>query len=241
MLLSIFAVVLFLLGLLSINPELRRLLTPIGIGGLVAANLSVAFSSDALNTSLAADGVGFLRLACAFVSGFIAGLPLALVFHSISVFGRVIDLSAGLLIAEQLQPGMQERQSPSQSLLILGASALLFTPELFSTFGVNLCLARLPQSIPVLNLNGIFLLVGESLWGGVSFALPVVGLLFILELGATLFGRFLQPVNIASELPPTKLILVIAFLVVCGGPLIGHSVEGLARFYWEVSSFHVQR
>lgn len=240
MFISLFATGLALLGLFSINGELRRILSPVGIGGIVVANLAISLGSQH-TTSVNGEGEGILRLISAFASGVIAGIPLALVFHAVSVLGRLLDLSAGLLIAEQLQPGMQERQSPSQSLLLSAAAVLMFSPELFSVFGKHLGIVALPLNIPQLDLNGIFIMVGESLKCGLSLALPVVGLVFFVELAATLFSRFLQPVNIASELAPIKLILVIGFLVVYGGSFSANSLDKLSQLLHAAPSYYVKR
>jgi flagellar biosynthesis protein FliR len=225
----LFSAPLFVLGLLSINSELRQLLGIAGAGALVLANIVVTFSAEpaAQPNVLTSDGI--VRLGSAFLAGVLTGIPLALVYQAVSIFGRVIDLSAGLLIAEQLQPGSMERQSPTQSLLVIGAAALIFLPEMFSRVAHGFMHTQCELSLSSLDLNTVLFLTGESLQRGVVMALPVVGLLLTLELGVGLFGRYLQPINLAPELPALKLLLSVLFIAFCGGSLLSLTAENFLQ------------
>lgn len=241
---ALFSAALFVVGLLAVCSDLRQALGAVGVSGLVMASVAVVVPSIAGTESAlpsALSGVGLIQLGSSFLAGVIAGAPLVLVYQAVSVLGRTIDFSAGLLIAEQLVPGSMERQSPTQSVFMLGATALFLSPELASMTLLSYS-GVLPLNLSTgIEVSQIFYLLGESLRVGVRLALPVVCVLVVFEIGIGMFSRYLQAMSLAADVPSLKLAMAVLLLALCGDSLLERSVGSAIGLVERGRALHVQR
>lgn len=176
-------------------PTFWRLGLGIWLTVLITPLLSISAPHQTLALLLAAAGQATIGL----VLGFIAWIP----FYSIQVAGGMIDLQMGTGIAASIAPGLNTPTSLSGGFL-LNMSSLLFV----STGGLRLLVASLFLSLKILPVGAVVLrgpvalwvvhLTGSVLSSGMVLALPVLVLLFLLNMVLAMLSRMAPQLNVFS-------------------------------------------
>ena len=147
--------------------------------------------------------------------GVLLALPLALGLESLAVSGRVLDLSRGAQLAEQLYPGLSGRQSVFENTLLLAGFAIIL-----ESGGYQFFITRLVTSGFVLEVGTSFDVYGfikisaTAIKQGVLIVLPIMVVSFLLDIFGGAIGKVLEKANIVTEITLIKLLVSLSLLLV---------------------------
>jgi flagellar biosynthesis protein FliR len=154
--------------------------------------------------------------------GVLQALPLALVLESFALTGRMVDVSRGAQLAEQLFPGSVVRMSVCENAFWLAGFTVFFAGGWYQLFMVNIVdsfsvlqLGNLQQEV-VFDIVQIIKTSGLAIQNGILLSLPVVILCWLVDIFGTVAGRMFERLNITIEITMVKLVLGLAVLVVMG-------------------------
>lgn len=153
------------------------------------------------------------------ILGSIMGYLVSIVFWAISTSGSIIDMQRGAMSAQMFNPIIASQTSP------LGVFFTQIAATLFlSTGGFLLLLSAIYESyinwpvtsfFPNLKLESVSLFLGQFdniLHIAILIAAPTMILMFLIDLGVGLIGRFVPSINVFLLAMPLKSML--AFLVI---------------------------
>jgi type III secretion protein T len=160
-----------------------------------------------------------VAVAAELLIGMLIALPAAIFLEVLPNAGRLIDLTRGAMMAEQLLPGFERRTSPLESI-----SFLIVMFCLFSLRGYRALVAALYQSyaVPGIQLGAVISgdmalrmqeparlavsLVFSALQAACLFAGPALAVLLLLEVSLMILSRVLPRINTAGEMAGIKLV-----------------------------------
>jgi flagellar biosynthesis protein FliR len=199
--------------------------THLKISGILALALSLSFFCLALiepsqiSASWSKLELFFLALRESWI-GILQALPLALALESFALCGRMIDVSRGAQLAEQLFPGSLVRQSVCENAFLLAGFVLVFASGGYQFLILNLVnslsvleLGNLKQA-PVFDILAIIKVSSQAIEYGICLALPVVILCWLVDILGAVASRMFERLNLMLEITLIKLILGLGVLVV---------------------------
>jgi len=164
--------------------------------------------------------------------GLMAGLAVAFLNESFQIAAQVFGLQAGYGFASTIDPTSQADSSVIQVMMTLVTGLLFFTLGLDRE--VMRVLAASFQKFPAgtwapsaASLDGIVRLGGGMFTLGLRLAIPIIGLLLLLDFALALLGRMQQQLQLLSLAFPVKMIAAIAILVFLA-PVVAKLYEGAA-------------
>lgn len=206
---------------MSICPLFSKDLLPKMVRILLAMILAIIFVPKFANTNITQFGLFFRLFLLAkevligFVIGFVFSLPLWLVEN----VGNIIDLQRGEQLGAAINKTTHDPSSSISKLLIQG-----FNVYLVNANGLLFFIQLITKSLIVLPCTSIDVNVQktESLFVGafsqyfywlVILAIPVVFLMFLLEVSLGLFSSFIQQLNVTTLAMPLKSLISLFILV----------------------------
>jgi flagellar biosynthesis protein FliR len=164
--------------------------------------------------------------------GLAAGLAVAFLTEGFQVAAQVLGLQAGYGFAQTIDPSSQADSG------ILQVMMTLITGLLFFAAGVDREVVRVLASSlekfpagswtpAAASLDGILRLGAGMFTVGLRLAMPVMGLLLLIDLALALLGRMQQQLNLLSLSFPVKMLAAVAMLVALS-PVIARVFEGAA-------------
>ena len=143
------------------------------------------------------------------------GLVLRIIFSGIQFGGILIDSELGLLAAQQLNPFFPQSTGYFSRLFLMVALLYFWLDDY-----ARVVIAALRQSFLILPLGGLtepqfdmglFVRLGAGLFiGGLTFAAPIIALMFFVNISIGFLARTVQGLNIFSEAFVIK--IVVGFL-----------------------------
>lgn len=161
--------------------------------------------------------------------GMFAGACLQMLYACVSAAGSLIDHAGGYSFSMDYAPVDGQASSPCQSLLVH-----LLTAGMFSGEGLRqLCSALLdasaawpavePSAIPVQLRQLALETFPRALARGIAWAMPIVGVLLVIELGTGVMNRLMPQLN-AFPLSLAGRALVVALALHAALPTLLHAV-----------------
>lgn len=149
--------------------------------------------------------------------GLVAGLAVAFLSEAFQVAAQVLGLQAGYGFASTIDPTSQADSGVLQVIMNLVTGLLFFTA------GVDHQLIRILaasfEKFPVgswtlaaSNLDGVLRLGAGMFSVGLRVAMPVIGLLVLIDLALALLGRIQQQMQLLSLAFPVKMLTAVALL-----------------------------
>ncbi len=186
-------------------PPTARLAFAFGISLFFARPVPVVLELGELVT------LGVMNLAVGAALGWTVGL----VLHSFAIAGSVVDLISGLMVSQVFDPLMGQAGGVWTRMFNLVGMALFVVMG-----GLGLVVAGLAASIEVIPLTGSIAPVGglgefaidqvtRIVRAGVELALPIMGVMLMLELALGLAARFAPQANVFLLGLPAKLFTAI--------------------------------
>ncbi len=164
--------------------------------------------------------------------GLMAGLAVAFLNEGFQLAAQVFGLQAGYGFASTIDPTSQADSGVIQVMMTL------ITGLLFFTFGLDRevmrVLAASFQKFPAgtwapsaASLDGIVRLGGGMFTLGLRLAIPIIGLLLLLDFALALLGRMQQQLQLLSLAFSVKMVAAIVILVFLA-PVVAKLYEGAA-------------
>ncbi|MFP4311441.1 MAG: flagellar biosynthetic protein FliR [Nitriliruptoraceae bacterium] len=198
-----FVVMFPLLG--RVMPPTARLAFTFGVGLFFARPVPAVLEVGELVS------LGVMNLAVGAALGWLVGL----VLHSFAVAGGILDLISGLMVSQVFDPMMGQAGGVWTRMFNLVGMTLFVVLG-----GLGLVVAGLAASIDVLPLTGSLSISGglgefaisqvsRVVRAGVELALPIMGVMLMLELALGLAARFAPQANVFLLGLPAKLFAAI--------------------------------
>lgn len=164
--------------------------------------------------------------------GLVAGLVVAFLTEGLQIAAQVLGLQAGYGFASTFDPASQADSGVLQVIMTLVTGLLFFTA------GVDHQLIRVLaasfEKFPAgswtpaaASWDGVLRLGAGMFTVGLRVAMPVIGLLVLIDLALALLGRIQQQMQLLSLAFPVKMLTAIAMLAVLA-PVIARVYEGAA-------------
>ena len=164
--------------------------------------------------------------------GLVAGLAVAFLAEGFQVAAQVLGLQAGYGFASTIDPTSQADSGVLQVIMTLVTGLLFFTA------GVDHQLIRVLagslEKFPVgswapasASLEGVVHLGAGMFTVGLRVAMPVIGLLVLIDLALALLGRIQQQMQLLSLAFPVKMLTAVALLAALA-PVIARVYESAA-------------
>jgi flagellar biosynthesis protein FliR len=164
--------------------------------------------------------------------GLVAGLAVAFLTEGFQIAAQVLGLQAGYGFASTIDPASQADSGVLQVIMTLVTGLLFFTA------GVDHQLIRVLaasfEKFPAgswtpaaASLDGVLRLGAGMFAVGLRVAMPVIGLLVLIDLALALLGRIQQQMQLLSLAFPVKMLTAIAMLAALA-PVVARVYEGSA-------------
>ncbi|MDR2337766.1 MAG: flagellar biosynthetic protein FliR [Deltaproteobacteria bacterium] len=200
--------------------------TYLKISGILALALGLSFFclslidfSQVSSAGLSNPELVFLTLREIWI-GILQALPLALALESFALTGRMVDVSRGAQLAEQLFPGSLVRMSVCENAFLLAGFVLVFASGGYQFLILNLIdsltileLGNLKQAA-VFDILQIIKTSSRAIEYGICLALPVVILCWLVDILGAVASRMFEKLNLMMEITLIKLILGLGVLVI---------------------------
>jgi type III secretion protein T len=205
----------------NVLPFLGQRVMPAGIRNSLAISLSV-MALPIVSAQLGSRDFDvawwFLIIAKEAVLGLMIGYVLGIIFWSVASVGALIDTQRGALSAQLFSPMISDQTSITGALFAQLAGVVLLTGGgmlvLLEVIYESYLLWPVDAYYPVLNIAGvtIFLELLDSLmYIMLLLAGPLVIVMFLIEIGFALLGRFVPQINVFLLAMPVK--SAVAFLI----------------------------
>jgi flagellar biosynthesis protein FliR len=150
--------------------------------------------------------------------GLAVGLAVAFLMEGFELAAQMLGVQAGYGFASTIDPNSQADSGVLQVMMSLMAGLLFFSTgvdrDVIRVLGVSLEKFPAGQWAPSLqSLDGIVHLGGGMFSIALRLAMPVMAMLFLLELALALLGRMQQQLNLMSLSFPLKMLAALALLV----------------------------
>lgn len=164
--------------------------------------------------------------------GLMAGLAVAFLTEGFQLAAQIFGVQAGYGFASTIDPTSQADSGVIQVLLALVTGLLFFTTgidhQLFRALAASFETFPAGAWTPTAGtLDGVIRLGGGIFVVGVRLAMPVIALLFLLDLALALLGRMQQQLNLLSLAFPLKMLATLAILAALA-PVIARIFESSA-------------
>lgn len=165
--------------------------------------------------------------------GLAVGLAVAFLMEAFQLAAQVFGVQAGYGFASTFDPNSQADSGVLQVVMSLLAGLLFFSTgvdrDVIRVLGVSLEKFPVGQWAPSMeSLDGMVHLGGGMFSIALRLAMPVMALLFLLELALALLGRMQQQLNLMSLSFPVKMLAALAMLVALT-PVMARLFEGAAE------------
>ncbi|HLH38168.1 MAG TPA: flagellar biosynthetic protein FliR [Bryobacteraceae bacterium] len=162
--------------------------------------------------------------------GLIIGLAVAFLIEGFQMAAQVLGVQAGYGFASTIDPSSQADSGVLQVLMGLVSGLLFFATgihrEIIRVLGASFEKFPAGSWAPAISsMDGIARLGGGMFTLGLRLAMPVMAMLFLLELALALLGRIAQQLNLLSLSFPVKMLAALAMLVALG-PVMAELFEG---------------
>jgi flagellar biosynthetic protein FliR len=162
------------------------------------------------------------------------GFATYLVFAAMQAAGDLIDVFGGFSLAAAFDPMSQNMNSVFGKLYQMLATMLLFASDahLLVIGGLLRTFERLPvgATVDLLNITeAVTVAFGLFFVSAVQIALPLVGVLFVADLGLALLTKVAPQLNAIGIMFPAKIGLTL-MVVGLSFPVLPHAVERLVEY-----------
>ncbi len=134
--------------------------------------------------------------------GSVIGLTVRVTVAAVEAAGAFVGFSAGLAFAQSVDPTFGESNSPPAHLLASFAVLLFFVLQghhaVLAALGHSLDFAPPGHALAVVNHEGVLDLGASMVAQGLRIAAPVVGTMFLVQLGLALVSRAAPKVHLFS-------------------------------------------
>lgn len=134
--------------------------------------------------------------------GSVIGLTVRVTVAAVEAAGAFVGFSAGLAFAQSVDPTFGESNSPPARLLGAFAVLLFFVLQghhaVLAALGHSLDFARPGHALAVVDHEGVLRLGARMVAQGLRIAAPVVGTMFLVQLGLALLSRAAPKVHLFS-------------------------------------------
>ena len=155
---------------------------------------------------------------CEMGFGLVAGLAVAFLTEGFQIAAQAMGLQAGYGFAQTIDPSSQADSGVLQVILSLVTGLLFFTAGVDHQLIVRILAASF-EKFPVgswtlasTSLDGLIHLGAGMFVIGLRIAMPVIGLLILIDLSLALLGRIQQQMQLLSLAFPVKMLTAIGVL-----------------------------
>ena len=192
-------------------PQVARIVLIIGITFCLFP-LWPSVAHDDLNT-----GAALLAVLSETSIGLIMGLSLAFLTETFQLGAQAISMQTGFSFASTFDPSSEADSGVFQVLSQLTAGLLLFTlgihEQLIRMFGRSLVAFSGGATLPRAFSTELVVRMGSNMFlSGLKLALPVVTLLFLVDLLLAVVSRLQQQMQLLTLAFPAKILLSLIFL-----------------------------
>ncbi len=198
----------------NVLPFLGRRVMPAGIRNSLAISLSV-ITLPIVSAQVGARDFDlafwFAIIAKEAILGLMIGYVLGIIFWAVAAVGELIDTQRGALTANLFSPMISDQTSITGALFAQLAGVILLTSGgmlvLLNVIYRSYLLWPVDSYFPVLNIAGvtIFLqLLDSVMYIMLLLAGPLVIVMFLVEAGFALLGRFVPQINVFLLAMPVK-------------------------------------
>lgn len=198
----------------NVLPFLGRRVMPAGIRNALAISLSaitLPIVSSQLNMQGFDVSAWLLILVKEALLGLMIGYVLGIIFWAVASVGALVDAQRGALSAQMFSPMISDQTSITGALFAQLAGVVLLTSGgmlvLMKVIYTSYMLWPVDAYFPTLNFAGvtIFLELLDSLmYIMLLLAGPLVIVMFLIEVGFALLGRFVPQINVFLLAMPVK-------------------------------------
>lgn len=215
--------------ILGFFPLIGERFVPVRVRLLLAAVVSIALTPLApLNASMfPSDTFGFLAMvASEALLGFGVGLVGRILFATVQFSGQLAGEQMGFGLVNAIDPTGSHQISVIAEMLYLGSILVflmadlhhVFLQAILSSYGV------LPPGTAMMTqgVNGFMVGMGSALFSfSLQFAMPVIVIVFAINVGLGMIARAVPQVNVFLESFPLRILAGVAVLMVSLGFTIG--------------------